>query len=324
MEVIILRKTVKLTFPIIFTFLISIDVLFDAPLLHGVGWVYLLPNHDYLYVFLLLPLTVFFAVRLCKSSFKELLAPGLSSILIIGGISYILGASALLWRMPFIPLGAIPLVMGLILIREGIELFKPDHFGMNGNMVRAVIGSLCIFLLSTIYLQPWKLVLNMPDVADVNFQNIDLRQTYFNQIKFDNVNFDNANFSGASLIGVDFTNVSLQGVNFTGANIEGCKFTSSDLNHADFSGARIYQTRFDDSNLSSSNLAPGFIARTYITNSLLCNAKFNDLKSGVYGWTGSKINSGALPLKGDDSGCCGKLDASTVTITKDGQCEAEP
>lgn len=311
-------------FPIVFTCLISIDILFNAPLLHGVGWVYLLPNHNYLYVFLLLPLTVFFAVRLSKSSVKEFLAPGLSSVMVIGGVSYILSAGALLWRMLFIPLGAVPLIMGLILIREGIELFKSDHFKINGKIVGGLIGSLCLFLLSTIYQQPWKLVFNMPKVADVNFQKIDLSQTYFNRVKFDGVNLDKVDFSGASLIGVDFTNVSLQGANFTGANIEGCKFTSSDLNHADFTGARIYQTRFDDSNLSASSLTPGFIGRTYITNSLLCNAKFNDLEGGVYGWAGSKINMGALPLKGGDSGCCSKLDVSTVTITKDGQCAAEP
>lgn len=291
-------KEADFIFPITFSMLIGIDLAFGGPLHALVGWVFLLPNHTYLYVSSILPLITLFMVRVAKEKLPEKVFFFGAAILIYGGAMYILAGAAQLWRMPVIPFGIITLVMGAVLTREGILILRSQVTLNRTNLKYFLSGFFCFFLASTIYVQPWKLVINMPNVSDVELENLDLSGYQFNLVTFKNVNMKNVDFSGASLIGIDFKDVDLTRASFLSAKVDNSSFDKVNLSKADFSRARVYQTDFESSNLSGSRFSNTTIGRTHIKNSLLCNADFVGNMGSFYGWSGSTVNRSSIPTGG--------------------------
>lgn len=285
----------KLLALVVFLILLGFDFYTGSHLLHVVGWVFRLPNHDYLFVLCILPLLVSVVAHLFKHQDQVgFVNSAFSAVLIVGGPSYVLAGGAQLWRLPVIPIGLVTVAMGIALIRQGLALTTGKSYKTNKHRMVFALGVCGFIVASTIYLQPWSIVFDMPNVEGKNHENIDLSNTYLNLVSFDEVNLEGADFTGASLVGVDFVNVKLNGVSFRDADIENTIFRESSLVGADFSDARIYQSKFIDSDLRNSILTPSFVGRTYINTSLLCGAMLGDLQTGVYGWQGSTIDEAAL------------------------------
>lgn len=305
----------KLVFPIVFSFLLVIDLMLGGMILHATGWVFGLPNHDYLYAFSIVPIVFLLLHHFGISRLNMSASLVFIAVLGFGGVVYLFAGLAQLWRMPFIPFGLITFAMGIILVSETYSLaIKCTPI----NIKKIVITCLSLFvflLISRVHDQPWVLVRHLPNVKDVSLTNTDLSNVNLNLVTFNNVNLDGVNFSRASLVGVKFIDSSLNQANFDKAIIKNSLFTSTSLQQTQIQSDWIYQTTFENVDLRGAIFHPRGIGRTYIKNSKLCGISFNDQMDGIYDWQGSIIDHKSIPtIKGH--GCCGNLEDLVVVDSR--------
>lgn len=260
-----------------------------------VGWFYGLPNHTYLYVFSWVPIAVYFIWYFGFDHITEMKAQIVASLLLFSAAIYVASGAAQMYRGWIIPVGMFPILIGVWFAWRGYQLILayPVAVGRPLQVAAMIAGPMVMIMVSTIYVQPWSLVWELPNVKGGSFRDTDFSGLSFNRVKFSGTDLTGANFTGSNLIGIEFNDVNLGGAEFGHANIRSVIFFQSRLQGSSFGDATIYQTKFKRSDLSDANFEVRFVGRSYIENSFVCGSNFQNLqelasfKSGFYGWSGS-------------------------------------
>lgn len=254
-----------------------------------VGWVFLLPNHNYLHFFSWVPIASYFIWYYFKSSLNgnyQLLFSGLFSI---AGIFFFLAGLAQLYRAFLIPIGLIPLWVSIVFLRQSYRIGRA-HWNSSTklqNLVTLVLGPMILIAISGIYNQPWSLVAHLPNISNATLKDLDLRGLNFNLLVIEDSDISGTDFSGSEIRGATFKNAVLDGVNFSNADMSNIKTDGTSLKNTNFYGVRLYQAEIKYSDLSDSNFVTSTGGRLFILDSEICGANFESSSLNVYRWDGS-------------------------------------
>ncbi len=275
--------------------------LMDLPL-RMVGWVFVLPNHDYLYVFAWTPIVAYLGWHRFGQSWHGRRAQVVAGVFVFASLLYLLAGGAQLYGMWVVPVGVLTLMMSALFLRQGLLVLTvgESHLAWPLRAGLLVVGPVLIIVASTIYLQPWSLVAQLPNATQGSYENLDLRGMHFNGVSFTDTNLSGADFSQAEVTGARFNNVILMRAKFDGARLENVSIHHVDLAHADFRGAHLFQSEISASNLRGANFGGAFLGRLHIKGSILCSASFEGITGRVYGWSESVYDvTTTLPDLGD-------------------------
>lgn len=280
-----------------------------------VAGVYRLPNYNYLYSFAWAPIITYVIWHLFGQTWMGSKVRFVAGVLGFSALTYLLAGAAQLYVLWVLPFGLLTIATSFLFFRKARLLLRSVQFDVSNrrSLVELLAGPLLILMISTVYLQPWSLVLKLPDVTNTALQDLDLRGTLLfkvsftdtvlsdvdfsgadlNGVKFTNVTMRHVSFAGANLGGVIFENVAMDETNFRGAQLQNSTFKSVSIRNADFQKAWIYQTDFERADLTAANFDDSVVGRTFIQDSKLCGASFQGKDIKVYGWQGSIYDANA-------------------------------
>ncbi|TVZ41945.1 pentapeptide repeat protein [Alteromonadaceae bacterium 2753L.S.0a.02] len=287
-----MKDKTKLIWVLCFSAMVAISHLLGNMALLVAAWVLKLPNITYLYVFAWLPLCIYVLYYTYGEKASSLVRLVVCGVFYAAFVAYLVVGVAQLYRAFIIPFGLITLYMAYFFYKSARELDAQEKNSGYKCFLYKTVGTVLLIALSNIYAQPWKLVVQLPNVKNVDLRDQSLAGMEFNSMRFENVNLKGVDFSGTSFSNVKFENVDLSYSIFNRSKLESVKLTNSNLYSAVISKSRLYEAEIINTNMVDALIYKSFVGRVDIKESLICGTKFVELpySDGVYSWKKSKYN----------------------------------